>query len=343
MKRKYESSSYPYIIIPEDLVAAINAKPEIPGPPKKPKVPPKPIEPLENDNSYKGCTAPFILIGILLIILAFAAEETLFLFFFVGFGGLAYLVFKPQTSSKASKEHIENYSDYLWAKKTYPQRLREFENELINYESELKEYELQIKSITSDDSKNKSRKILIDRVLERNSSAFYILRSESAKKGVAESFFSDLLLKQFGDNILFDICFKGYYPDFVYYNKSSNILINIEIDEPYVGHSGEPIHYTDGFYRVDQKRDDVFIKNGFIVLRFAEIQIFKYHIQCVSYIESLINALQTSDFSFLKENIVPNVPFWKKEKSYELGFIRFRHSYIPRSLHHLIEIKNNLE
>src|SRR4030042_3100589 len=50
-----------------------------------------------------------------------------------------------------------------------------------------------------------------------------------------------------------------YYPDVTFIDAEKNILIDIEIDEPY-SRSGNPTHYVEDIN--DAQRDNYFIDNG---------------------------------------------------------------------------------
>ena len=70
-------------------------------------------------------------------------------------------------------------------------------------------------------------------------------------KGKSEKNFHIILNKYFEGSIFINkgIEFfnntRAYIPDFIFIHQKSNLHIDIEIDEPYVGDTGQPIHYCE--------------------------------------------------------------------------------------------------
>lgn len=80
---------------------------------------------------------------------------------------------------------------------------------------------------------------------------------------------------------------RPYEPDIsvIATRGGQRILIDVEIDEPYVGLTHEPTHYIQGR---DRERDMLFISKGWIVLRFSEQQVHFYGYACACEVERLL-------------------------------------------------------
>lgn len=79
-----------------------------------------------------------------------------------------------------------------------------------------------------------------------------------------------------------------YYPDICYWDKESNIFIDIEIDEPYTLIDKKPIHCFD--QDKDSYRDSILVEKYFwIIIRFSEYQVLRYPNFCIETVEKIIN------------------------------------------------------
>ncbi len=92
----------------------------------------------------------------------------------------------------------------------------------------------------------------------------------------------------------------AYTPDIVY--ESRKIGIDIEIDEPYVFASKEPIHYCepDGGGHKDSDRNAYFTSAGWIVIRFSEQQVIETPNECILVVEYVIRVLEDGEFDSAK-------------------------------------------
>lgn len=80
-----------------------------------------------------------------------------------------------------------------------------------------------------------------------------------------------------------------YEPDFVLYDKSMNLYIDVEIDEPYDGFSRIPMHTIDGS---DDVRNLFFAESGWVVVRFTERQVHLNPSGCIDVLKYLMEYLQ---------------------------------------------------
>lgn len=122
---------------------------------------------------------------------------------------------------------------------------------------------------------------------------------------------------------------RPFEPDIVMLNESENknIFIDIEIDEPYEGYSRAPIHELGK----DDYRDQFFRNRGWIVIRFAEIQIFTQPKSCAKYIAKVIHAIDPSSTNYLQfENEPDLIPIeqWSSFQSKKWAQEKYREKYL---------------
>lgn len=165
------------------------------------------------------------------------------------------------------------------------------------------------------------------------------------KRGVSEGFFYDLLGNEFLE-VYNDASVPAwnsfYYPDLLICEKG--LYIDVEIDEPYAGNDGTPIHYVDTKYgictSVDEERNDYFTSQGFEVIRFSEEQIFLHPQECINIIKEYVSSV----LSGCKPNIEQNsiiLGKWTKEQASKWAYQRFRNTYVPVGLQSSITNEGN--
>ena len=83
---------------------------------------------------------------------------------------------------------------------------------------------------------------------------------------------------------------RAYEPDITIIAElgDQRLLLDIEIDEPYVGSTGEPTHYIQGR---DADRDMHLISLGWLVLRFSEMQVHHNLKGCVQEVERILRLI----------------------------------------------------
>ena len=108
-------------------------------------------------------------------------------------------------------------------------------------------------------------------------------------------FFAELKARLTGISISDDMHLRipgrlaPYEPDFVLYDESINLYIDVEIDEPYDGFSRLPIHISEG---KDTIRDVFFKESGWVVVRFTEKQVHLSSEQCIRTLENIIATMR---------------------------------------------------
>ena len=213
-------------------------------------------------------------------------------------------------------------------------RLTEYQQQLSEYENR---YSHRLKLMATGTQKNslllqtrqkKLKALLNNRVqLPRNSS--------NAQQGVSEQQFFRYLLRYFPtacQGMEFQIPNSSfcYSADFVLYHQQSGLGVDIEIDEPYEGRTGEPHHCLD--QGKDSRRNQFFIDNNWIVIRFSEKQVVQHPDSCCKVIASAIARI-TGDYSCLVS--LQDVPAlfldkqWTIKQAKRMAKTNYRQSYLP--------------
>jgi hypothetical protein len=143
-------------------------------------------------------------------------------------------------------------------------------------------------------------------------------REGNTRRGVSEDSFLTLLLKTNLGNASFGYAYPidGYdkpYTSDIEIILDNRLGIQVEIDEPYVGHTYKPHHCRDDDN--DYNRDLYFLNNGWIIIRFSERQVVTNPNECCGYIAWVIMKL-TGDISLANlaksaRNLQPD-PRWSR-------------------------------
>ncbi len=352
MKRSLRNS-YPKIIFPYEIAHIINSIPPIIEIPEYPKLPVKKEinKPKEINNDSNGCLINsligFIITGIGLLLLKADLD---FGVVFVPVGGavtMYYVFFNQMIEQNKLKKRKQYEIEY----KKYEEDIRlidiEYRNQLLVYNLKKQSYESDCE-IAKNENLVRQSEAFINTYRYKQLLTFFkksdkpsILKNEFSKS-VTHSYFKKFLILTFGNKVHDNFFLKDttyvdllYIPDYIIHEPDLNLYIDIEIDEPYIGVDGTPLHFINSN---DDKRDDFFTRKKWLVIRFAEIQIINNPSACCDLINEMIMNLKCSklnDLSTLtKVEIVQN---WSKEDAHKFAFKRYRDSYLP------YELKNNIK
>lgn len=122
----------------------------------------------------------------------------------------------------------------------------------------------------------------------------------------------------------------NYYPDLLL-QDNNGIYYDIEIDEPYSFIERAPIHYiTEEGKSNDFKRNKFFKSHGYVVIRFAEQQIFEQIEECIRYIEFIRENITSMHIESIREfSSLEKIQKWTYEDSLLLSDEDYRESYMP--------------
>jgi hypothetical protein len=165
---------------------------------------------------------------------------------------------------KSEDEYQKNYPIYL-------ENLKKYKDLVSNVNSEKFQYKERLKRKTK----------IFENIRKQIFNNLEILEDNAIKKGMSEEFFYKFLQKYSDITVYKSIKHSYYYPDLIL--VKSNIVTILEIDEPYVNDTKEPIHFDNS----DKNRDDYFISKNFIIMRFTEEQILNYTEECLDVINEI--------------------------------------------------------
>jgi hypothetical protein len=151
----------------------------------------------------------------------------------------------------------------------------------------------------------------------------------------SEETFFNVLTDCFPDRIYRDSIieqFEGkqpYVPEMIFKHRATNLHIDIEVDEPYVAKTGQPIHYAG--YTPDNTRNKYFNQKGWVVIRFAEEQVVKDPKGCCKVIADVVETL-TGDKTYSRRlknvDTVSPVEQWTKEQAVRMAQQKYRTTYL---------------
>lgn len=160
------------------------------------------------------------------------------------------------------------------------------------------------------------------------------------RQGYKDADFHKYLSTTFGQNFEVDDSMQIsvnsraiYSPDIAVIDTTDtlNLFIDIEIDEPYEGTNDvekrKAIHYQGS----DDVRDSIYSNNGWIVIRFAEIQVHQNPTGCCRYIADLISKIKPEFVipdSLKNAGAIRLIQRWTKEEAEIFSKNRKREKYL---------------
>ncbi len=166
-------------------------------------------------------------------------------------------------------------------------------------------------------------------------------KGRSGRKGYKEEDFKKYIDKYFKSCFqIFDDRFiliknssKPFEPDFTIIDEKNgiNIFIDIEIDEPYEGINDVVNRKPTHFQYSDTNRNNAFKNRGWIIIRFAEIQVHQQPDSCCLFIFDVINSINpTYEIPETLTNIHKIEPIrqWTKEEAEIWSINKYRENYL---------------
>ena len=223
-------------------------------------------------------------------------------------------------------------SDSSKKSNNYKHLLEEYNLEIKKYEEKLIEHRLSVLKIrNSTDTLDYRKKRFLDYIkLTSRPREKYI----NMNRGKSEIFFYKVLLRWFPTKIFTDHIIsrfedaEPYIPDYIFQDEGSNMHIDIEIDEPYMLNSHEPIHYLEDGTHSDETRDAFFQSMGWFVIRFSEEQVVKYPEACCQVIADLIFEIIGQDFRKDQISSLKEKDCWDYKIALDLAHLRYRENYL---------------
>lgn len=166
-------------------------------------------------------------------------------------------------------------------------------------------------------------------------------KGRRGRKGYKEEAFKSYINKYFKSNFqVFDDLFiltknnlKPFEPDFTIIDEKNNIniFLDIEIDEPYEGTNDIQKRKPSHFQYSDVNRNNAFVNRGWIVIRFAEIQVHREPESCCKFIADVlksINPVYIIPDSLTNYHEVKLTRRWTKDQSEQWSAEKYREKYL---------------
>lgn len=166
-------------------------------------------------------------------------------------------------------------------------------------------------------------------------------KGRSGRKGYKEEDFKKHIDKYFKSCfqilddrfILIKNSTKPFEPDFTLIDEKEgiNIFLDIEIDEPYEGLNDVVNRKPTHFQYSDTNRNNAFKNRGWIVIRFAEIQVHQQPDSCCLFISDVIKSINSrhkiSEILTITKKIQP-IRQWTKEEAEVWSINKYREKYL---------------
>jgi hypothetical protein len=161
------------------------------------------------------------------------------------------------------------------------------------------------------------------------------------RKGYKEESFKVFVEKYFRNEFqVFDDRFimvknsnKPYEPDFTLIDEKNgiNIFLDIEIDEPYEGLNDITKRKATHFQYADTNRNNAFSSRGWIVIRFAEIQVHQDPSACCNFVADVIKSINPkfqTPIALSGSRQLKPVRQWTKEEAEKWSLQKYREQYL---------------
>lgn len=141
-------------------------------------------------------------------------------------------------------------------------------------------------------------------------------------------------LKQFfGDKIQTQLKIKrpdtrsDYVLDLLWSDPKTGLCIAIEIDQPY-SVDGKPLHCVSKNPR--NRRDEFFLQQNWVVIHFAEEQVYRWPQSCCKFLAEIIGQLTNTPLSteWLKVPDLVPIPKWSEAQVQQMWQQKYRESYL---------------
>lgn len=124
---------------------------------------------------------------------------------------------------------------------------------------------------------------------------------------------------------------RPFTPDTTLFDANYHLLMDIEIDEPYVFETRKPYHVAGS----DDHRDQHFLSKGWVVVRFAEKQVVDSVESCIKTVAKVIAEI-TGDDRYLQPLLDQGIPdlepmsTWTEAQARQWAFQNYRGTYLEK-------------
>lgn len=155
----------------------------------------------------------------------------------------------------------------------------------------------------------------------------------NAPIGASEELFGEVLKHHFGDWVKPQIEMlppghgRPYTADFVIIEPTTELHIDVEVDESHCFATGKPTHCVGD----DDYRNQRFVEAGWVVIRFAEEQVASQPARCCRFISNVVTRL-TGNVNITTQfvDVLPVTPIkqWSKQRAASLKNKKYRQGYL---------------
>ena len=164
-------------------------------------------------------------------------------------------------------------------------------------------------------------------------------KGRTGRKGYKEYDFLQYIQKYFKETFkIYDDRYvltkkNRYEPDILLLNEKDgiNIFLDIEIDEPYVGTNDIKNRKPTHFRFADVNRNNEFKNRGWIIIRFAEIQVHQNPKECCRFIADVIKSIYPQfniPLDLVKTKPIEPILQWTKELALNWSAQNYREQYL---------------
>ena len=313
--------------------------------------------PLERKDVYRpyGCFLVVLITVIIFIVLSFFDEMMLFLLLTTILPSFLYIIFSsrdsnnskdipgfyretkyirkrksPKVIQEEEEKSIDAYKKQLaecdkwnsniWPKlvvqreESYKKNLEEYEKSMLNW----KQYWKRVPTLIESEYATAVSHFIWENI----NFQVDFSEEENPRRGAMENKFL-LALKKCGvEKLKRDISVDEFYPDFSIIDDY--YVVDIEIDEPYVYETGEPIHYIGCG---DEERNETFQNLGVFVIRFTEDQIRHSMTKCADIVLCFQRFIETGEISHLEDALKKSEKIRQKRWTYNKAKIMADYRY----------------
>lgn len=329
---------YPLVIIGQEIKNIIANPKEcnyLGSLPQKPLEPVKPKRPQkENFEGDKGIDKTLAIIYFVIFsFIAFINRGTpQLILLIIVLAVISYFMTLSIIKGNPSKEYERALVNFELREKSYQESMERYKCQIDNYIRKRNNIDGFNKLVNNNATQRQLSKYLLTIYFSKSAE---FSNESRVKKGASEQKFYNKLTNSFPGKIFqnknFEMFGYSYHPDFIYYDESSRIHIDIEVDEPYSFEEKVPIHTLGS----DDVRNKCFINNNWIVIRFAEEQVITQPVECCKIIENTIKYLNFE----LKEEIsitegvnIKQIEMWGIFEAEEMINENYREKYTTANL-----------
>lgn len=312
-------NQYPIILMPSPIVQALDAVPFVwkfsEPKPLPPSYKPQPIDALLFVYKAIPFIIPFATISLI-------AGKNIIIIFYISVGGI-----------------FATALNFWQQQMYYLRKINQYNQKMGDYKSLLEEWqkrEIQHKRQIAESQKPEKIKlyryqIIKDIIIKTIPPEGRIVSTDSQW---LESRFYKNLHGLFSEKIYSNLIiqksqsYQPYCIEISYFDKLTNLRIDIIIDKPYHYETGEPKNYE--VLIQENQRHQLFLEKGWIVIRFAEEQVVCCPQSCCRVIAEVINQIIGTPIppELTTVETLRQIPQWNECEARQMAQERYRNNYL---------------